>query len=201
MSDRQKTIMALLRGDALDLEALERELDDATHGQRMDVLRQLSPKLQRRLFDATEGQAVTIDQIVPDAHGALREVIHEGQNTLPAFRQFQKRFCRPSDENAPEGREVLWGYNHQTFAGFTGPGYFVAYDDLETGEVCIDYRELPPENPDAWPEIIDNKARLGRFVYHGMVDRLRRVSTHLTIGRAYKGKPMNAWFALMRELD
>jgi hypothetical protein len=32
-----------------------------------------------------------------------------------------------------------------------------------------------------------------------MVDRLRRVSEHVTIGRAYKSKPMSAWFTLVRE--
>ena len=49
------------------------------------------------------------------------------------------------------------------------------------------------------PEIISNKAKLGFLVYAGMVDRLRRVSRDVTIGRAYKNKPMNAWFALVRK--
>ena len=191
-------IVELIKADTVDMDALEESLDAAGHGVRVDVLRQLTPKLQRHLFDAAEGRVVTLAQVVPIGHTPLHEVIHEGQNTLPAFRHFQKRFCRPSSKHKPEGREVLWGYNHQTMSAFTGPGYFVAYDDPKRGEVCIDYRELPPEKPGVWPDIISNKARLGRFVYAGMVDRLRRVSEHVTIGRAYKKKPMSAWFALTR---
>ncbi|MEC9439468.1 MAG: hypothetical protein VYE40_00005 [Myxococcota bacterium] len=192
-------IIGMIKADAIDMDALEEAMDAASHDERMAVLRTLTPKLQRRLFDAAEGRKVTLEQIVPSGKDRLEEVIHEGQNTLPAFRHFQKRFCRPSDANAPDDRDVLWGYNHQTMSGFTGPGYFVAYDDEEAGEVCIDYRELPPEHPDAWPEIISNKAKLGFLVYAGMVDRLRRVSRDVTIGRAYKNKPMNAWFALVRK--
>ena len=190
---RAQTILEMIKAEAIPMDELEEALEEASHGERMMVLRELTPGLQRGLFEAAEGRAVDIDQIVPPAAGGLEEVIHEGQNTLPAFRAFQKRFCRPEG-----GGARLWGYNHQTFAGLTGPGYFVAYDDEDAGEVCIDYRELPPERPSSWPEVVDNKARLGRFVYHGMVDRLRRVSEHVTIGRAYKKKPMRAWFTLVR---
>lgn len=194
-----QTIVDLARAEPIDMKALGEAFDDATPEDRVAAIRHFSPKIQRRLFDAAAGQRVTLAEIVPPGKEALTEVIHEGQNTLPAFRAFQKRFCRPSPANTPEDREVLWGYNHQTFSGVTGPGYYVAYDDKETGEVVVDYRELPPEHPENWPVIIDNKAKLGRFVYYGMVDRLRRVSEHVTIGRAYKAKPMSAWFVLVRQ--
>ncbi len=194
-----QTIVDLVRAEPIDMKTLGEAFDDATPEDRVAAIRLFSPKIQRRLFDAAAGQHVTLADIVPPGKGALTEVIHEGQNTLPAFRAFQKRFCRPSAANTSEDREVLWGYNHQTFSGVTGPGYYVAYDDEDTGEVVVDYRELPPEHPENWPKIIDNKAKLGRFVYHGMVDRLRRVSQHVTIGRAYKAKPMSAWFVLVRQ--
>lgn len=199
MSDHVQTILSALKADPIDLSIIEAAFDAASPAERVAAIRGFTPKLQRRLFDAAEGRKVTIAQIVPPAKGPLVEVIHEGQNTLPAFNAFQKRFCRPSPEHAPDNRDILWGYNHQAMAGFTGPGYFIAYDDLDTGEVVVDYRELPPERPESWPPIIDNKAKLGRFVYYGMVDRLRRVSEHVTIGRAYKGKPMSAWFVLVRQ--
>ncbi|CAN0585055.1 unnamed protein product, partial [Laminaria digitata] len=134
------SIIAMIKEATLDMDAIEAALDGVSHEERMTVLRALTPKLQARLFDAAEGRVVKLEQIVPSSKGELVEVIHEGQNTLPAFRHFQKRFCRPSEANSPNDREVLWGYNHQTMSGFTGPGYFVAYDD-EAGEVCIDYRE------------------------------------------------------------
>lgn len=198
MSRTQTQILDLVTAEQIDCDALEEALDNATHQQRVQAIREFTPKIQKRLFDAAEGRKVSIEQVVPEGRKSLEEVIHEGQNTLPMFRKFQKRFCLPSSDQRQSDREVLWGYNHQTMSPFTGPGYFVAYEDDETGEVCIDYRELPTERPDEWPKIVSNKARLGRFVYHGMIDRLRRVSEHCTIGRAYKGKPMDAWFVLVR---
>ncbi len=51
-----------------------------------------------------------------------------------------------------------------------------------------------------WPEIVPNSARLGRFVYYGMVDVMRGISTHVSIGRARKKSGwMDAWFVLVRE--
>lgn len=196
---KTQIILDLVRAESIDMKALEEAFDDATPEDRVAAIRQFSPKIQRRLFDAAAGQRVTLAQIVSPDTKPLQEVIHEGQNTLPAFRSFQKRFCRPSAAFQSDDRPQLWGYNHQTFSGVTGPGYYVAYDDKDTGEVVVDYRSLPPEHPEGWPEIIDNKAKLGRFVYHGMVDRLRRVSEHVTIGRAFKAKPMSAWFVLVRQ--
>ena len=198
MSEKVDAILSALRAEPIDVDAIAELLDRGTHEDRIAAIRRLSPKLQRRLFASCAGRAVTTEAIVAPGTGPLKEVIHEGQNTLPAFRTFQKRFCLPSEEHRPDNRRILWGYNHQTLSGITGPGYFVAYDDEEVDEVVIDYRELPPERPEHWPPIIDNRAKLGRFVYAGMVDRLRRVSEHVTIGRAYKSKPMNAYFALVR---
>jgi hypothetical protein len=198
MSRTLTQIRDLVTADDIDVDALEEIFDEATHQQRVEVIRTFSPKIQARLFEAAEGRRVDIEQVVPTKRDSLEEVIHEGQNTLPMFRKFQKRFCRPSREHRSSNRAVLWGYNHQTMSAFTGPGYFIAYQDEESGEVWIDYRDLPNERPDEWPKIINNKARLGRFVYHGMIDRLRRVSEHCTIGRAYKGEPMDAWFVLVR---
>ncbi|RAL22896.1 hypothetical protein DL240_08360 [Lujinxingia litoralis] len=190
-------LLAMVRTSPIDTDALARGLDAANHDTRLAFVRSLTPLLQRRLFDACS-RPVTTRDIVPEGVAPLAEVICEGRNTLPVFRNFQKRFCLPSAEHTPDNRRVLWGYNHQTFSGITGPGYFVAYDDDRHGELVIDYRELPPERPGSWPAILDNRARLGRFVYAGMVDRLRGVSTHVTIGRAFKANPMNAWFALVR---
>ena len=192
-------IIEMIKGETLDMDALEAALTQASHGERMDVLGALTPKLQARLFEGAQGRLVTLEQIVPSSTAPLTEVIHEGQNTLPAFRHFQKRFCRPPAELATGlEREVVWGYNHQGMSGFTGPGYFVGYDHAESGEVWIDYRELPAQKPEQWPEIMSNKAKLGFLVYANMVDRLRRLSPEVTIGRAYKKKPMSAWFTLVR---
>jgi hypothetical protein len=130
----------------------------------------------------------------------MTEVIHEGKNSLALFTRFQKRFCRPAREtNPPE----LWGYNEQAMRLVTGPGYFVAYQPAEplalAGGVVIDYRRVPPDRPAGWPAILPNTARLSRFIYNGTVDVMRRVSDHVTIGRAMRGsQPMDNWFVLVR---
>jgi hypothetical protein len=110
------------------------------------------------------------------------------------FTRFQKRLCRPAGADPAE----LWGYNEQDLRAITGPGYFVVHD--QDNQLIVDYRRLPPEAPTGWPKILPNSARLSRFIYNDTVDVLRRVSQRVTIGRAYRrNKPMDAWFALVRQ--
>lgn len=183
------------------MDGLEAALDRVDHGTRVAATRTWSGRLQSKLFDAADGRAVPAAQILPtDEIG--RQVIHHGTNTLPAFRQFQKRFCwvESASDGARDGRQIA-GYNHNPvfLMAMTGPGYYVAYEDPNGPEFIVDYHQLPDGKADSWPEIVSNSRRLGRLVYAGMVDRLRKVSEHVTIGRAYKKKPMNAWFVLVRE--
>jgi hypothetical protein len=85
-------------------------------------------------------------------------------------------------------------------AAITGPGYFVAVPNEARNEVLVDYRRLPDDHPEGWPQIRSNEKGLSRFVYGFMVDTLRRVSEHVTIGSAArKGKDMGSWFLLTRE--
>ena len=183
--------------DHAALDALEAALDAASHEERVEATRGWSKAVQARLYEAAGGRGVGLDQMVP-TEAPLHEVIHVGTNSLPAFRAFEKRFCRPSS-----GEHAAYGYNHTAQQWATGPGYYVAYPDPDqppgVGEFVIDYRRLPDEKPASWPAIVSNRARLGVVVYAGMVDRLRRLSAHVTIGRAYKKKPMRAWFVLVRE--
>lgn len=191
----------------IDLPRLAEVLDGMGHVGRLDTVRHWSGSVQARLFEAAKGfRPLTLDDFVAPSVGPLVQVIHHGKNSLPAFTHFQKRFCKPkAPEEGAEARDELWGYNEQTLAPLTGPGYYVAHlpegrDNAEPGEVDIDYRKLPPGKVDTWPEILPNEARLGRLVYAGMVDVMRGVSSHVTIGRAMKkGKFMNAWFLLCRE--
>jgi hypothetical protein len=76
----------------------------------------------------------------------------------------------------------------------------VAHPSTDQGEVDVDYTMLPKEKPDAWPDIVPNSQRLGRFVYYGMIDVMRGISKHVSIGRAKKKHGwMDAWFMLVRE--
>jgi hypothetical protein len=161
-------------------------------------LAHLNRKKLAAMYEAAAGNTpLQLTDFVPAGVGPRTEVIHEGKNSLPLFTRFQKRFCRP-----PASATELWGYNEQANRLFTGPGYFVAHHN-DRGELVIDYRTLPDARPEdlpaGWPTIIPNSARLSRFIYNGTVDVMRRVSDRLTIGRAERnGKPMDAWFALVR---
>jgi hypothetical protein len=178
----------------LDLERLRTLFDTCGPWSRRNALRSLDKRMMATLFEASaEAEAWTLDDVVP-VDKPLVEVVHAGRNSLPLFNDFEKRFCKPDGEG--EG-DVLWGYNHQAMGAFTGPGYFVAR--IEGRELVIDYGQQPPRKPPSWPEIIPNDARIGRFVWVGMVDRVRRVSTHVSIGRAWRhGKATDDYFVLCR---
>ncbi len=185
----------------IDREALAKQLDEAESAERISWVEALDGRAQARLWTASRGQPVTIAEMVPASLGPLVPVIFHGKNSLPAFSRFQKRFCRPA---AGVDRDELWGYNYQPtrwLAPLTGPGYYVAYDAPPAlGSVAVDYTRLPESHPAGWPEIVDNQYRLSRFIYAGMIDYLRRVSTHVLIGRATRaGRELPNYFALCRE--
>jgi hypothetical protein len=182
----------------LDLPRLSRDLDELGHPARVWATRQWMRDTQARLWEAAKGfRAVTLDDYVPPGTPPLAEVITWGMNTLPAHNHFQKRFCKPSD---PEATDNLVGFNFQSLSGVTGPGYYVAHPGTDPAEIDIDYTMVPAEKPAAWPDIVPNSARLGRFVYAGMIDVMRGISSHVSIGRARKKHGwMDAWFVLVRE--
>jgi len=190
--------VSVLLEPTIDLKRLAEVLDGLGHEGRVHTARGWGAKRQAELFEVAKGHLpIDLDFLVPPSMGPLVEVIHEGKNTLPAFTHFQKRFVRLEGEEAPIG-----GYNHQTLSPLTGPGYFLV--DLGTGEhegeLAIDYTRLPKKKPASWPEIRGNDGGLGALVYGGMIDYLRALSTHVSIGRAYKkGKAMDAWFTLVRK--
>ena len=94
----------------------------------------------------------------------------------------------------------LWGFNHQTLSFVTGPGYFIARPAPTRPEILIDYTAVPPAAPDGWPGVRRNESGLSQFVYGYMIDTLRRVSEHVTIGSAArKGRDLGSWFVLVRQ--
>ena len=183
--------------DPLDLPRLVKVLDELGHLGRVATIREWDRDVMAKLYEAVKGfHKVTIDDYVPASASPLSEVIHHGKNSLPLFTHFQKRFCKPATETAP--KPLLYGYNHHPMTPFTGPGYYVAYD--EGDEVYIDYTQIPPAKVESWPPIAPNEAKLGRFVYAGMIDIMRGISSHVSIGRAKKkGEMMDAWFVLCRQ--
>jgi len=189
----------LLR-DTIKPAEVARFLDDLDHPERVEAIRGTSRGDQRKLYQAVDrfGQVRLADLVAPRV-GAFETVRHYGKNTLPAFTHFEKRFCRPPQAD-PQQPEELYGFNFQTMSPVTGPGYFVAVEDRSRDEVLVDYRRVPDRKPDSWPPIKRNEQGLSRFVYGFMVDTLRRVSDHVTIGSAARnGKDLGSWFLLTRE--
>jgi hypothetical protein len=176
----------------LDLPRLAKTLDELGHSARVWATRQWTRGTQAKLYEAAKGfRPVSLDDYVPPGTPPLTAVRTWGVNTL---------LCKPGD---PEAKDRLVGFNYQGLSGLTGPGYYVAHPAGEAGEVDIDYTMAPQPSdgkPAEWPEIVPNSARLGRFVYYGMVDVMRGISTHVSIGRARKKHGwMDAWFVLVRE--
>jgi len=194
-----RELESMIADRAVAADRIARLLDGLPGELRPRVVRRLGPRAQRGLYDKVEGKApLGLLDLVPPRCGDLESVRHLGRNTLPAFRIFEKRFCRLPGED-PARPESLAGYNFQALSKLTGPGYFLARQDPERAEVLVDYTRLPEIRPPDWPAIRSNEGGLARFVYGFMVDRLRRVSEHVTIGSAYRnGRALGSYFVLSR---
>jgi hypothetical protein len=180
----------------VDIERLSKVLDEMGHPGRVHTTRTWHRKQMELLWEAAKGfHPIGLDHFVPPSVGPKVEVIHALKNSLPMFTVSQKRFCKPD----PEAKE-LWGYNQTSTNAFTGPGYFVVRPSEVEGEIVFDYKTLPKGRVDSWPAIVPNEERLGRFVYAGMIDYVRGISSHVCIGRAERGGELaDMWFVLCRK--
>ncbi|MBS2011708.1 MAG: hypothetical protein JST00_02245 [Deltaproteobacteria bacterium] len=182
----------------VDIDRLAEILDGMGHQGRVHTMRTWDKKRMARLFDACAGRSITLDHLVPPSIGPGVEVIHDLRNTLPLFSDAQKRFAKVESEDFAMG-----GFNRQFgVARVSEPGYFVVSEGEgeHANELVIDYTKVPKSKPSSWPEIEANdQGFLNKIVWGGMVDYLRRVSTHVSIGRATKdGKAIGQYFALVR---
>lgn len=193
-------LVGRLRESTIKNVDVARFLDDLSSQDRVSAIRSIGAKEQRKLYAAAEGFApVTLTELVPPDVPDLGTVRHYGKNSLPLFSEFEKRFSRAAGQD-PSAPDELMGFNFQTMSAITGPGYYLATEDEKRGEVLVDYRRLPDCHPADWPEIRSNERGIGRLVYGFMVDTLRRVSEHVTIGSASRdGKELGNWFVLCRE--
>ena len=192
----------LVHRGATHIDEIAAYLDGLTADHRRHEVRQLGRAVQERLYDlAAAAKPITLEHFVPADTPPLREVIHDGKNTLPVFQTFQKRFCRPA-----EAGERLFGYNEGVTKPLLGPGFFVAHPTAgnaeweRRGAVVVDYYMVPDgEVAHGWPRVVPNTHGLQVLVYHQTRDFMRRVSAHVSIGAAYKGeKKLGAYFALCR---
>jgi len=186
----------LLAADPIDLAAVSTHLDSLDSPERVTQVREVPGSQQKRLFASARGwRALSQEYYVPSDHPTRKFVRHLGKNSLPVFSHFEKRFARPEADS-----RVLWGYNHGPVMGLVGPGHFVMRDGPEEGEVHVDYYSLPAESIDGAPPLKANDSGISTLVYGNMIDVLRGVSEHVSIGRAIKhGKDTPNYFLLCRE--
>jgi hypothetical protein len=193
----------LIRSPETNIEDVADYLDALPHHHRLWETRKLKIFDQARLFrKAGHGPAVSVEHFVPAAVPDVTEVIHHGTNTFPMLTTFQKRFARPEGESAR-----LFGYNEGITKSVLGPGCFVVHGTAgnppwaNRGALVVDYYLVPDGPvPPGWPRVISNKQGLQKFVYAGTRDFMRRVSRHVSVGRAFKGeKALHAYFVLCRE--
>jgi hypothetical protein len=196
----------LIDDDQTGIPAIGAYLDGLDADTRWREVGALGRARQRMLYEkAAHARPIDLAHFVGDA-GEREEVIHEGVNTLPLpspLRRFQKRFCRPK----PNGHGPrLFGYNEGPTRKVVGPGFFVAIPTdgrphwTARGPVVVDYYQVP-DGPvvDGWPDVVPNDWRLQRFVYNGTRDFMRKVSSHVSIGAAFKGeRPLDHYFVLCR---
>lgn len=173
-------------------------LDRMDHPNRLFTVQHATKEDMEILWDLVKGQSVDLDHFVPGSE-PLEEVIHHGKNSLAAFTHFQKRFARAASEE-----QGVIGYNHQPWDWVVGPGYFVAHSTADEkdapSDFAIDYTRVPKEKPEGWPDIQDNEGGLRAVTYGRMKDYMRRVSAHVSIGKAYReGKFRGQYFILCRE--
>ena len=199
-ADASEDLQFLIRDRPISPERIRRFLDERSHEARVAAIRSLSGTELHDLYVSVDGfKPVTLEDLVPPAVEDFATVRHHGKNSLPVFTHFEKRFCRPPCTDSEAATE-LYGYNFQSLASITGPGYFIARESADRPEVMIDYQSLPPEHPQGWPPLRSNDRGLSRLVFGFLFDTLRGVSDHVTIGSASrKGRDLGSWFALCRE--
>jgi hypothetical protein len=195
----------MISGGPTPMDEITAALDAMTHAERLRAVRGLGGADLGNLYErAEECEAITMEHFVPPHHPEVTEVVHHGLNSLPAFRTFQKRFCRSTDR---WGNRAIFGYNEGLTRPLVGPGFFVTHPTAGVehweprGAVVIDYH-LEPDGPlsSTWPPFKPNCDGLQHFVYHRTRDFMRRVSAHVSIGAAYKDeKRLNVHFVLCRQ--
>jgi hypothetical protein len=170
---------------APSLDAVASALDACSVSEQLHWMHGLGKREMARLYEL--GGPVPLEWFVAE-EGVIVE--HEGQNSLlPGIDRFEKHMVRRNG--------VLQGYNRQSFGWLVGPGHFTLRE--QDGTTVFDYTAPPTDAPSHWPTVVPNDKGLSNLVYGGMVDVMRRVSSCIVVGKAYRrGKEEGAYFLLFR---
>jgi len=167
-------------------------LDSMDPRERQHFLYTLTPANLRELWLKFEPRkTISLDHFVPPSRGS-KVVEHIGINSLPFFRRFKKHFYRDRQDGS------IYGYNTSSIEILVGPGYFHAYDHTDK-ESVFDYRIVPDLHQKGLPTIVTNDHLLAKLSFGNLLDRVRKVSEHISIGSATRsGKELGIYFALCR---
>ncbi len=192
--------------DNANISAISAALDAMGADERWAQFEAMTRSEMRALYDlAASAPVAMLDDFVPPGVGPLVPVVHRGRNTLPlpnSQRFFSKVMCRPK-----EAKDQLFGYNDSPSGWYIGPGYYVTIPTApnpawqERGGVVVDYYQVPDgEVAEGWPKVRANWFGLQIFVYDHTRDYMRRVSSHVTVGAAYKFEmKLDHYFVLVRQ--
>jgi hypothetical protein len=189
--------LSKLLSSGADCAELARYLDGLRGPERVIEAIGVRGKWVRRLYEAVaSAPPLAIDELVPPSAPASATFIFEGRNSLPLFSRFQKRLARATD-----GRVI--GHNAQPWSPLTGPGYFELKPPSGSadvpGEPYLDYTVPPGYEPTGWPHYRPNEWGPSLFVFARLKDYLRRVSTGVVVGKAFRnGSPQGQYFVLAR---
>jgi hypothetical protein len=170
-------------------------LEVLSPAQRVQAVARVRGRLVARLYSLVEKtRPLRLEDMVASTTPAGATVTYQGRNSLPAFSRFQKRLTRTADG-------VVFGYNKQPMrlaGAATGPGYFVVTEaEDHEGELLFDYTKPPPFEPAGWPAYRPNEIGLSRVVFMDLNDYVRRVTTGVVVGAAFRrGRHENAYFTL-----
>jgi hypothetical protein len=196
MENAATTLAQLITDSSASAQRVSDYLDGLTPDERIAAIRGTERRTQIKLWKLVDGfRELSCNHFVKAGTPNFQAVRHHGRNTMPTFVLFEKRFYRYGD-----GSQMA-GANFQHISPITGPGYFLCTEDKNRREVQVDYYHVPDQAPPGWPKIVPNSGfRMTKLVYGNMVDVMRRVSEHVTIGHAIReGKEFPAWFLLCRE--
>jgi hypothetical protein len=192
------TFVELVRTRPIDMQAIADHLDSLDHLERVAQVRAMPMLAFGKLYAAAEGfMDLDLDFFVPKEVGDRTWVRHYGKNSLPVHTRFEKRFVRAGGED-----DKLWGFNFQALMAFSGPGYFMVHDGPvgADDEVDVNYYRVPGARIPGGPPVEDNAGFIPGLVYGEMVDVMRGVSKHVSIGRAVKKEKVTGnYFLLCRE--
>ena len=187
----------------------------ATDAIRPGVVRALGPKAVRSALYAKRfaGTRARSGLARPRRRGGARPsspCVTSGATRLPAFTDLREAFLSPVLQrpraSASESEAELAGYNHQTMAAVTGPGYFMARSKMRrTGEILVDYGRLARHRrrQSGWPAgpvERDEASRALRLRLHGRSGASRLGARHDRIrGLAQGPRASGSYFVLSRQ--